>query len=171
MPRSRTVNTSPSTLEFRLAEPADQAALVALLTDTYRGTWLPQLRAEVAERFERERRLDRYVAECREQFWLAVQDRQVVGMVHWRGDFLEALHVFRACQGRGIGGALLELAEARMRSAGIDVARLETDTFNLQSRAFYRKHGYAEVAEYPDTEWDSGFTTVLMRKHLSVNGL
>jgi ribosomal protein S18 acetylase RimI-like enzyme len=165
------MNTLSPILEFRPAEPADQASLVALLTDTYRVTWLPQLRTEVAERFERERRLEHYVAECHEQFWLAVQEQRIVGMVHWRGDFLEALHVLRACQGLGIGGALLELAEARMRDAGIAVSRLETDTFNRQSRGFYRKHGYEEVGEYPDAEWDSGFTTVLMRKRLSVEGL
>ncbi|MCV6806750.1 GNAT family N-acetyltransferase, partial [Achromobacter ruhlandii] len=42
-----------------------------------------------------------------------------------------------------------------------------TDTFNTQSRAFYGKHGYAEVDTYPDEEWDSGFTTVLLVKPLA----
>ena len=58
------------------------------------------------------------------------------------------------------------LAEDGMRAAGFDEARLETDTFNTQSRAFYAKHGYAEVDTYPDEEWDSGFTTVLLVKAL-----
>ena len=71
-----------------------------------------------------------------------------------------------ALQRRGVGAALLALAEAGMRADGHAQARLETDTFNTQSRAFYRKHGYAEVDTYPDEEWDSGFTTVLLVKPL-----
>ena len=31
----------------------------------------------------------------------------------------------------------------------------------------YRKHGYAEIDTYPDEEWDSGFTTVLLVKALA----
>jgi ribosomal protein S18 acetylase RimI-like enzyme len=93
-------------------------------------------------------------------------DEPVVGMVHTLGDFIDALHVAPSQQRRGIGALLLAHAEAHMRAQGHRTARLETDTFNTQSRAFYARHGYAEVAMYPDEEWDSGFTTVLLTKAL-----
>ncbi|MGC1548912.1 MAG: GNAT family N-acetyltransferase [Rhodanobacter sp.] len=153
-------------LNIRVARPTDAEALVALLDDTYRSTWRPHLRPEAAERFEREDRTNRYVAEYIDQFWIAARDHTLCGMVHWRDDFLEALHVSTSHQGQGIGAALLYVAETRMAMAGVSLARLETDTFNLRSRDFYRKHSYQEVAEYPDLEWDSGFTTVLLHKSL-----
>ena len=151
-------------LEIRRARIEDCVALRALLIDTYRGTWLPQLSVEAAEAFEREDRLGQYVNEAWEQFWIAARDQQVCGMVHWRDDFIEALHVSRTHQGMGIGSRLLELAEQQMAAASVRLFRLETDTFNTQSLAFYRKHGYQEIDRYPDTEWNSDFTTVLMHK-------
>ncbi len=44
--------------------------------------------------------------------------------------------------------------------------RLETDTFNLRSQAFCRARRYVEADRYPDTEWNSGLTTVLLVKAL-----
>ncbi|VVE64119.1 GNAT family N-acetyltransferase [Pandoraea captiosa] len=87
-------------------------------------------------------------------------------MVHVIGDFIDALHVSPSRQRQGIGVLLLTHAEAQMRAGGHCLARLETDTFNAQSRAFYVRNGYAEVATYPDDAWDSGFTTVLLTKAL-----
>ena len=54
-----------------------------------------------------------------------------------------------------------------MRQAGVREARLETDDFNVRSRAFYARNGYQEIDTYPDEEWDSGFTTVLLSKRLA----
>jgi hypothetical protein len=36
----------------------------------------------------------RYVAEMGAEFRVAVSADEVMGMVHWRGDFIRALHVF-----------------------------------------------------------------------------
>ena len=88
-------------------------------------------------------------------------------MVDWEGNFIWALHVQPDMQRRGVGAALLALAEAAMRQAGVREARLETDDFNVRSRAFYARNGYQEIDTYPDEEWDSGFTTVLLSKRLA----
>jgi len=50
--------------------------------------------------------------------------------------------------------------------AGFSVAGLETDTFNQRSRGFYARRGYQEADRYPDEEWNSGFTTLLLVKPL-----
>lgn len=154
---------------LRNARESDVAALTLLLMQTYRETWAPMLRPEAAAAFDSGERTKAYVQGHWREFTVAVpgvDDGRIVGMVHVEGDFIDALHVAPSQQRRGIGALLLAQAESRMRAQGHPLARLETDTFNVQSRAFYASHGYAEVAMYPDEEWDSGFTTVLLTKAL-----
>ena len=154
---------------LRNAREPDVAALTSLLMQTYHTTWAPMLRPEAAAAFASGERTQAYVQSHWHEFTVAVLGAggdPVVGMVHVLDDFIDALHVAPSQQRRGIGALLLAHAEAHMRATGHRVARLETDTFNTQSRAFYARHGYAEVAMYPDEEWDSGFTTVLLTKPL-----
>lgn len=154
---------------LREARASDVEALTQLLMQTYRSTWAPMLRPEVAAALASGESTRAYVQGHWPEFVVAVQrvsDDDVVGMVHVVGDFIDALHVAPSQQRRGVGALLLAHAEAKMRSLGHPLARLETDTFNVQSRAFYVRNGYREVATYPDEEWDSGFTTVLLTKAL-----
>jgi hypothetical protein len=60
----------------------------------------------------------------------------------------------------------MDLAEAEIARAGHAQARLETDTFNTRSQAFYAARGYVEADRYPDHEWNSGLTTLLLVKPL-----
>lgn len=159
-----------SALEIALrdARASDEAALTSLLMQTYHTTWAPMLRPEVAATFASGDRTRAYVQSRWPEFTVATlrEDGQIVGMVHVTDDFIDALHVAPAAQRRGVGAMLLAHAQAQMRANGHRLARLETDTFNRQSRDFYARHGFAEVAQYPDEEWDSGFTTVLLTKPL-----
>ncbi|CUJ62907.1 putative acetyltransferase [Achromobacter xylosoxidans] len=158
---------TPNTLTIRLARPDDAAALEDILTATYEGTWRPQMTPEKYRYFLDSGKIPRYVAERGARFYVCEAEGRVAGMVDWEKNFIWALHVHPAMQRRGVGAALLALAEDGMRGAGFGQARLETDTFNVQSRAFYGKQGYAEIDTYPDEEWDSGFTTVLLVKALA----
>lgn len=156
-----------SPLTIRPARTADAAAIEDVLTRTYEGTWQPQMTPEKYQHFLDSGKIPQYVAARGTLFHVCEVDGRVAGMVDWEKNFIWALHVHPAVQRRGVGAALLALAEDGMRAAGFADARLETDTFNTQSRAFYRKHGYAEIDTYPDEEWDSGFTTVLLVKALA----
>ncbi|CAB3647142.1 GNAT family N-acetyltransferase [Achromobacter pulmonis] len=156
-----------NTLIVRPARPDDVAALEAVLTRTYEGTWRPQMTPEKYRYFLDSGKIPRYVAERGARFHVCEADGRVAGMVDWEQNFIWALHVHPDWQRRGVGAALLALAEDGMRADGHRQARLETDTFNTQSRAFYGKHGYVEADTYPDEEWDSGFTTVLLVKALA----
>lgn len=157
----------PFPLTIRPARASDAAALEDVLTRTYEGTWQPQMTPEKYRHFLDSGKIPQYVAERGALFHVCEVDGRVAGMVDWEKNFIWALHVHPDLQRRGVGAALLALAEDGMRAAGFADARLETDTFNTQSRAFYRKHGYAEIDTYPDEEWDSGFTTVLLVKALA----
>ncbi len=60
----------------------------------------------------------------------------------------------------------MDFAEKEIARSGFPKARLETDTFNTRSCAFYAARGYREMERYPDEEWQSGLTTLLLVKRL-----
>ncbi|MFA7263821.1 MAG: GNAT family N-acetyltransferase [Caulobacter sp.] len=151
---------------IRQARADDEAALKAILRDTFESTWLPQLTAEAARAFLSEDRPAAYVGERGLMFLVAEVSGEVVGFVDWDGDFVNALHVRSSHARTGLGGRLMDRAEAGIAEAGFPTARLETDTFNLRSQAFYAARDYVEADRYPDEEWSSGLTTLLLVKAL-----
>ena len=153
-------------VEVRRARPHDAAALRAILRDTFESTWRPNVTAAAAQAFLDEDRPAVYVGERGLEFWVAEARGEVVGLVHWQNDFVHALHVRASHARRGVGAALMDLAEAKIAGAGFAAAMLETDTFNQRSQAFYAARGYQEARRYPDTEWSSGLTTILLVKSL-----
>jgi ribosomal protein S18 acetylase RimI-like enzyme len=154
------------TVTIRQAAPSDTEALVALLHDSFRTSWEPVVTPDAAKAYWESDRAARYVVEMGSEFRVAVSGDAVAGMVHWRDDFVHALHVLSAWRRRGIATRLMDEAEARIGEAGYPAVRLETDTFNQASQALYRSRGYREADRYPDTEWASGLTTLLLRKPL-----
>lgn len=99
---------------------------------------------------------------------VGVVDGEIVGLLvcgedHWYGGFaIDNVAVADSWRGRGLGRALLELAEDKARAAGHDEIRLlahETMTENL---ALYARAGYVEFDRRPV---GSGHL-VLMRKPL-----
>lgn len=151
----------------RHASLDDKPALKSLLQDTFENTWLPEITPAAAQRYVQSDIGGRYVEEHGQDFVVAEIDGNIAGLVHWRQDFVEAVHVSTKYQGRGIGSRLLDHAETMIRDAGFRQMRLETDTFNEQAQAVYKSLGYEEKDRYPDDEWDSGFTTVLFVKRLA----
>jgi ribosomal protein S18 acetylase RimI-like enzyme len=151
---------------IRRATDGDAPVLRAILHDTFNSTWLPELTPAAAQRFLDEDRPAAYVRKRSAEFRVAVHHGQVVGFVDWDADFVNALHVHSSHASRGVGSRLMDVAESEIASAGFPNARLETDTFNSRARAFYAKRGYREVDRYPDLEWSSGLTTLLLVKPL-----
>ena len=156
----------PEHLVVRPASVADEDALCAVLYDTFEHTWLPNVTPAAAEAFRRENRPGAYVAQRGPEFWVAERNGEVVGLIDWEEDFVNALHVRLRHARTGVGAALLAMAESAIARRGFAAARLETDTFNAISQRFYAGRGYVEVDRYPDLEWDSGLTTVLLVKSL-----
>ena len=151
----------------RRAVSADASGLEAILHDTFESTWLPNITPEAVAAFRRDNRPAAYVAKRGLAFWVAERDGAAVGFVDREDDFINALHVRAAHARTGIGGRLMDKAETEIAQSGFSTARLETDTFNTTSRAFYRARGYVETDQYPDAEWNSGLTTILLVKAVS----
>lgn len=78
------------------------------------------------------------------------------------GFLLENVAVDPAHKGKGLGRALLELAEAEAKRAGFDSIYLYTHEKMTENRALYAKIGYAEY----DRRVESGLARVYMRKKL-----
>jgi len=153
-------------ITIRLARPTDAEAVKAILRGTFETTWSPQLTPEARDAFRAEDRPGAYFAERGLEFHVAELGGEVVGLVHWEADFVHALHVRPDHARRGVGAALMDVTEREIAAAGFAAARLETDTFNERSQAFYAARGYVEAGRYPDTEWNSGLTTLLLVKSL-----
>jgi ribosomal protein S18 acetylase RimI-like enzyme len=154
---------------IRQAHPEDAETLRAILYDTFETTWRPQLTEAAAQAFLTEDRPRAYVHDRGLWFWVAEVAEvagEVVGFVDWEADFINALHVRHTHARTGVGSRLMDHAEAEIARSGHHEARLETDTFNTNSQAFYAARGYREAGRYPDEEWNSGLTTLLLVKVL-----
>jgi ribosomal protein S18 acetylase RimI-like enzyme len=158
--------TSGANIQLRNAKPADAAALKAILYDTFESTWRPNLTAAAAQAFLTEDRPSVFVGRNGLEFLVAERGGEVVGFVFWEDDFVNSLHVLARHARSGVGAALMDHAEAQIRAAGFTSVRLETDTFNLRSQAFYAARGFVEAGRYPDEEWNSDLTTLLLVKPL-----
>ncbi|TPM39946.1 GNAT family N-acetyltransferase [Mesorhizobium sp. B2-3-4] len=153
-------------ITVRAARQGDVGTLKQVLQETFEGTWLPHITQTSARRYVEADIGGRYVEESWPHFTVAEIDGDIAGLIHWRDDFIEAVHIRARHQGQGVGRRLLSQAEQAIRAAGFAQARLETDTFNERAQDVYRALGYVEKDRYPDDEWDSGFTTVLFVKPL-----
>ena len=70
-------------------------------------------------------------------------------------------------QGRGIGGSLMEAAEAKIRQAGGRLILIETSSIPSYEKtlSFYKRHDYEVVGQVPDF-YTSGDDRLILRKKL-----
>ena len=81
-----------------------------------------------------------------EETWVAEVGGRVAAYARFTRLWLDDLYVHPTAQGRGLGGALLDLVKST-HPAGFGLWVFET---NLPARAFYVRHGLVEV------EWTDG---------------
>ena len=151
-------------IAVRRAAETDFPELKRILRETFESTWRPEITEDATRRYLETDIGGRFIDEQGLRFLVAVIDGEVAGLVNWQDDFIDALHVSSRHQRLGVGRALMDEAEKAIRAAGQTQVRLETDSFNERSQAFYKALGYEERGRYPDLEWDSDLTTVLFEK-------
>jgi len=83
---------------------------------------------------------ERVFVDC--QLWGYFDDQRLVGIIAFREGWIDQLYVLPARQGRGIGTALLRVAQERF-----DRLSLWTFQRNMRARRFYQKHGFVAVSE------------------------
>jgi GNAT superfamily N-acetyltransferase len=85
------------------------------------------------------------------------------GVSHWRWLYVRRLWVAPAQRGRGLGGRLLEEAEARARARGC--VGVYIDTFDASAAAFYERRGFARVGAIAD--FPPGHERIFLSKRLA----
>ena len=125
-------------MEVDTATRGDADAVAAIFGAARRAAmpWLPRLHSDAEDR--------RYFAEhvigdC--DLLVVRRERRPVAFLALRNDMVEHLYVRPDVQRAGIGSALLEVAKSR-RPSGL---RLWVFQRNHGARAFYARHGFAEV--------------------------
>ena len=129
----------------RRADPADAEALARLLDAFNREFWEPSPGVAVLAR-----RLSTMLASPA-AVALAVGDPAVgVALLSFRDAvwsdgptaLLEELYVVPERRNGGLGGALLEAAEAAARDRGAELLEINVDGEDADARRFYERHGY-----------------------------
>ena len=150
----------PAGVDLERARPDDASKLRDLARAAY---------AHYVERVGREPgpMVDDYDARVTEdECWMVREHGQLLGylVLRWQPDhvLLDNVAVAPNAQGRGIGNALLSLAERRGRDEGRPEIRLYTHVTMVENIARYSALGYVETHR----EDASGFSRVFMAKRL-----
>jgi N-acetylglutamate synthase-like GNAT family acetyltransferase len=147
-------------IDVRRATPADARAIESLVELAY---------ARYVERMGmRPAPMDvDYAVEIAErEVWVAPRERPPVGVlvVHPEADhlFVHNVAVDPAQQGRGLGKALLGLAERRAEELGLCELRLLTNELMTENRAIYAHLGWEET----EVRSEHGYRRAYFRKRL-----
>jgi N-acetylglutamate synthase-like GNAT family acetyltransferase len=146
---------------LRPAKAIDAGAISELVDDAY-GPYVERIGMRPGPMDE-----DYRVVIRDRQVTVAERERAVVGVlvlgVTADGFLIHNVAVHPSHRGKGLGRALLELAEAEARRAGFDSIYLYTHEGLVESRALYARIGYVEYERRPL----EGFSLVYMRKALA----
>jgi putative acetyltransferase len=135
-------------MQIRRAEAADEEALASIRRSAILTLAVPAMSREQAEKWAARAAADRMARAIRDHdVWVAV-DGVAIGWVEVGRDRIAALYVSPSCARRGVGSALLALAETSIRSSGYATACLESSPNAL---AFYLRRGYLRCGP-PDAD-------------------
>src|SRR5262245_56160069 len=105
-------------MQIRRAEAGDEEALASIRRNAIVALAVPAMSMELAERWATGTAADRIARAIRDHdVWVAVEGA-AIGWVEVDRDRVAALYVSPPCSRRGVGSALLERAEASIRSSG-----------------------------------------------------
>lgn len=145
---------------LRRAEPKDATALASCIDAAYHhyisriGKPPGPMLADYAEEI------------VRHQVWVAELEQQIIGALVLIAEenalLLENIAVRPDYQGRGVGRALLELADGEALSQGYSELRLYTHETMTENIALYSRSGWVETHR----GYQDGYARVFMRKRL-----
>ena len=146
---------------LRRAEPTDAPALASCVEAAYHH-YMPRIGKPPGPMLA-----DYAEVIAHHQVWVAEAERQIIGVLVLIPEedtlLLDNIAVYPDHQGRGIGRALLELADAEALCQGYDELRLYTHETMTENIALYTRSGWVETHR----GHQAGYARVFMRKRLS----
>ena len=150
-------------LELRPATVTDQPAIVDVCKTSIATTYGVFMDPKRMRPWVEGREVEEYVARTWPHMTVAVDGRQVLGVVSLDRHVIDLLWIRADLRGRGIGSLLMDRAESIL-AARHDVAELECFAANHASIAFYEARDYTAVRTYYEAA--SGVDKVVMTKAL-----
>lgn len=145
-----------SDIIIRPGNPEDAEQLAVLLDASWRKHWAPHVLPASIEQFDRERPAHKYAYASVRKFIVAERKGAIVGMYHLEKTYLHSIHVAPGVIGSGVGGALMNHAEARGAS------KLEVRTFNINAIEFYLYRGWEKLEEISGSEMGTPTMSITM---------
>lgn len=157
----RSEDLIPGDYSIRPATAADADKVAALVKDAY-GQYVERIGRPPGPMTE-----DYQEVIGKRQVTVAESGEAMVGVIVLGatqvGFAVDNVAVHPSHRGRGLGGGLLQLAEAGARRAGFDSIYLYTHEKMIENLALYARIGYIEFERRPQ----GGFSLVFMSKRLS----
>jgi GNAT superfamily N-acetyltransferase len=143
---------------FRLAEPGDVDAILAMMRGYYEQDGYTFVEAEA-----RSAALALIQDPHLGRLWVTCDGDAVVGYVavalgfsfEYRGReaFVDELFIAASHRGRGLGAKALEVAENYCREMGVNALHLEVEGHRERALELYRRWGFADFDRYLMTKW------------------
>lgn len=148
-------------LSFRPAVVADVPALAEVARRAY-APYVERMGEEPAPMTA-----DYRAVVARGEVWVAEDGRQILGMLVLSAEpgylLVENVAVVPEAQGRGVGKALMRLAEDRAAASGLAELRLYTNAAMTENLTYYPRRGYVETHRGEE----GGFQRVFFRKRIA----
>ena len=147
-------------LSFRPAAVADVPALTKVARQAYRP-YVERIGQEPAPM-----RADYDAVVARGEVWVAEDGRNILGILVLSAEpgylLVENVAVVPEAQGKGVGKALMRLAEDRAAASGLAELRLYTNAAMTENLTYYPRRGYVETHRGQQ----GGFQRVFFRKRI-----
>jgi diamine N-acetyltransferase len=153
-------NTVMSTVIFRPAQIADEAALLRMMRNLAESEPGPYFFDEPVVR----EALSKFIADANlGQAWIFLEGPTPIGYIvltfgysfefHGRDAFIDELYVEPRFRRRGIARLAMQFVEERAREFGVNAIHLEVDEGNTAAEELYRRAGYRDHSRYLMTRW------------------
>lgn len=81
--------------------------------------------------------------------WVAADGADIIALLLTEGEWVEDLWIAKPHRSHGLGGKLLAVGEEEIRARGFARAKLRVVATNTAAAAFYRRHGWSALCQYP----------------------
>ncbi|WP_187170590.1 GNAT family N-acetyltransferase [Salidesulfovibrio onnuriiensis] len=153
-------------ITLRPATAEDEQTIRTILRESFLDSYVHFMPREHIERSIRNDRAGEIARKQGLQFTIAETDGAPGGVMLLSGDFIEFLFTHPEHMGKGLGTALLESAEQRVREQGHKRLTLNCYKENHKAQDFYRSRGFVIEKTFEDKDSMPGIYNCFLAKQL-----